>query len=331
VSAPWIASAWALWSRRLTDGRVPHAVLVAGPAGLGKRELVARMVGSLLCTAPDAERRACGRCRGCHLLAAGTHPDVHRIIFTTNDEGKLRTEIVVDQIRALRDTLAQTSQFGGWRVAVVDPAEGMNTASFNALLKTLEEPEANALLLLVSDRPGQLPATIRSRCQRIDVRFPPREEALAWLAGLGIAPGVAAEALDLAAGNPGLARSYADAGHRARLESVVRDLAAVASRRGSAQELAGSWLKDEAGERLLLATQALRVVAWADRGQVTLPRALAPLAGLTLATDFPKLAAWWDCANTVREQLKTPLRGDLLLLEWLRDLCQVVPARWAKG
>ncbi len=196
MNAPWVEAAWAQWHRRVADERVPHAVLVAGPAGLGKRALAADIGAALLCDARRPDGRACGRCRACLLLAAGTHPDFRRISFEVNeDTDKLRTEIVVEQIRKLRDAMAQTSQFGGWRVALFDPAEGMNTASFNALLKTLEEPAARAVLLLVADRPSLLPATIRSRCQRIDLRFPPRAEALAWLVAGGLAEPAATEAL----------------------------------------------------------------------------------------------------------------------------------------
>jgi DNA polymerase-3 subunit delta' len=335
VNPPWVDAAWDAWSRRVASGRVPHAILLAGPAGLGKRALAADIAGGLLCAAPQPDGRPCGRCRACALVAAGTHPDLHRITFTINeDTGKLRTEIVVDQVRALRDTLAQTSQFGGWRVALIEPAEGMNTASFNALLKTLEEPEAKALLLLVSDRPGVLPATIRSRCQRIDLRFPPRAEALAWLSSAGVADSVAAESLDLAAGNPGLARSYAEPAVRAQLDGVLRDLAAVAAGRIAPAEVAGLWLKDkDATPGLLsLAAQAVRLAAWSARGQGAPGKAVAALAGLTAGADFPKLAAWWDRMNAVREQLRAPLRHDLLLLELLRDFRAIVQLpRQAKG
>jgi DNA polymerase-3 subunit delta' len=335
MNAPWVEAAWAQWNRRVADDRVPHAVLVAGPAGLGKRALAADIGAALLCDARRPDGRACGRCRACLLLAAGTHPDFRRISFEVNeDTDKLRTEIVVEQIRKLRDAMAQTSQFGGWRVALFDPAEGMNTASFNALLKTLEEPAARAVLLLVADRPSMLPATIRSRCQRIDLRFPPRAEALAWLVAGGLAEPAATEALDLAAGNPGLAREYAEPSARARLEATVRDLVAVGSGKGSAQATAAGWLKDkdtsEAAMRLLLAAQAVRVAAWAARGQGGASKTLAPLAGLTAGADFPKLAAWWDRANGLREQLRQPLRHDLLLLELLRDFrAAVQPPRVA--
>ena len=335
MNAPWVDAAWAQWTRRVADQRVPHAVLIAGPAGLGKRELAGDIGAALLCDARRPDGRACGACRACRLLGAGTHPDFRRITFELNeDTDKLRTEIVVDQIRALRDAMAQTSQFGGWRVALFDPAEGMNTASFNALLKTLEEPAARAVLLLVTDRPSALPATIRSRCQRIDLRFPPREQSLAWLVGGGLAEAAASEALDLAAGNPGLARDYAEPAVRARLEATLRDLVAVGTGKSSAQVTAGGWLKDkdttEAAARLLLAAQALRVAAWAARGQGGASKNLAALAGLTAGADFPKLAAWWDRANVLREQLRQPLRHDLLLLELLRDFrAAVQPPRVA--
>lgn len=327
MNAPWIEAAWAGWARRVAEGRVPHALLLAGPAGLGKRALAADIAGGLLCATPGADGRPCGRCRACALVAAGTHPDLHRVTFAPNeDTGKLRTEIVVDQVRALRDTLAQTSQFGGWRVALIEPAEGMNTAAFNALLKTLEEPEAKALLLLVSDRPGALPATIRSRCQRIDLRFPPRAEALAWLAQAGIGGAVAAESLDLAAGNPGLARAGADPAARAQVDAVLRDLVAVGSGQASPADVAAAWLKDKesAPAALSVVAQALRLAAWSARGQGAPGKPVAALAGLTAGADFPKLAAWWDRINAVREQLRAPLRHDLLVTELLRDFRAIV-------
>jgi DNA polymerase-3 subunit delta' len=333
MNAPWVESAWAGWTQRLAGGRVPHAVLIAGPAGLGKRQLAADIAGGLLCTSPLPDRRPCGQCRACALVAAGTHPDLYRITFEVNeDSGKLREEIVVDQVRTLRDALAQTSQFGGWRVAVFDPAERMNGAAFNALLKTLEEPEADALLLLVSDRPSALPATIRSRCQRIDLRVPPRAEALAWLAAAGVPGPAAAEALELAAGNPGLARDYAEPAARKRLDEVLRDLVAVGAGRALPAEVGAAWLKDEPAARLSLAAQALRVAAWAARGQGAPAKPVVALATLTAGADFHKLAAWWDRVNAVREQLRTPLRHDLLLLELLRDFRAIVqPTRIAEG
>lgn len=332
MAAPWLQGPWATWQRRLGEQRVPHAVLVAGSAGLGKRQLAAQICGSLLCAATALDARPCGDCRGCKLLTAGTHPDFYPIALQENTEGKLRTQIVIEQIRTLCDKLAQTSQFGGWRVALIDPADAMNTASFNALLKTLEEPEGNAVLLLVSDRPSQLPATIRSRCQRIDLRFPPREQALAWLQCHGIPVEAANQALDLAAGNPGLARAYGADAARVRLQSTLDDLFALARSKARAAEVAAAWIKDEPEERLLLAAQSLRVAAWSAQGQGPASGALSDLAGLTARLDFPKLAAWWDRANVVREQLKTPLRADLLLIELLRDFRAMVPVpQTAKG
>jgi DNA polymerase-3 subunit delta' len=246
---------------------------------------------------------------------AGTHPDLHRVSFALNDKGEPRTEIIVSQVRELGETLMKTSQFGGWRVATIQPAEALNPNAANALLKVLEEPPHGAVLVLVADRPDRLIPTIRSRCQRIDARFPPRDVALAWLAGQQVPVADAEAALDLAAGNPGIARLFADAAVRALAGEVAKDLRGIASGQAASAEVAARWAKDRPEERLELATELVRLSAWerAGAGRTGQGEAIR----LTAATDLFKVGAWWDRANLVRTQLATPLRADLLLFEVL--------------
>src|SRR5262249_11510749 len=153
-----------------------------------KRELARAFVARVLCREARGDAPACGRCRACEQHAAGSHPDFVAVSFELRDDGKLRTEITVDQIRALSARFALTPEAGGYQIAAIDPADAMNQSAANALLKTLEEPSGDTLLLLVSDEPSHLPATIVSRCARVEVRFPPRSEALAWLGTQGVAP-----------------------------------------------------------------------------------------------------------------------------------------------
>jgi len=316
--APWLAPAWSTLAARLANGSLPHAILVGGPAGLGKRAFASALEAALLCERRGTDGHACGACRGCRLRIAGTHPDLYRVSYALNDKGEPRSEIVVDQIRGLGDALVKTSQFGGWRVATIDPAEALNANSSNALLKTLEEPPPSAVLVLVSDRPERLVATIRSRCQRVDARFPPRESALAWLAARGIGAADAAQALELAAGNPGQAAAYADPELRALATEVVKDLSGLASGAQSAADVAGRWVKDRPESRLELAAELARVGAWRNAGAGS-GAGIEGLARLTRAADLYKLAAWWDRTNLVRAQLATPLRSDLLLFEVLNE------------
>lgn len=312
--APWLAQAWQSLAARIAAGTLPHAILLAGPAGLGKRELAAALEASLLCERRAGDGHACGACRGCRLVRAGTHPDLHRVGFALNDKGEPRTEIIVSQVRELGDALVKTSQFGGWRVATIQPAEALNANAANALLKVLEEPPPGAVLVLVADRPDRLIPTIRSRCQRIDARFPPRDVALAWLGERKVAAADAVAALDLAAGNPGIARLFADAGVRALAGEVAKDLGGIASGHAASAEVAARWAKDRPQERLELAAELVRLSAWrragAGAGQGDAIR-------LTDAADLFKVGAWWDRANLVRTQLATPLRADLLLFEVL--------------
>jgi len=303
---PWHAADWSRLQARRQRDALPHALLLCGPAGLGKRAFAQRFVHGLLCErAQDGE--ACGRCRSCLLLDAGTHPDMVTLTFGLRRDGTPRTEIVIEQIRELSARLAMSSQFGGWQVALIDPADAMNAAAANALLKTLEEPSGQTLLVLLADAPWRLPQTIRSRCQRIEFNVPPPAEAQAWLQGQGVAQ--AQVALEAALGNPGLALAWAQQGALERRAEVRRDLAALAAGRGQVTDMARRWLDDEAAQRLWFAAQAA-----ADERRAQSTQAAPPLAS---AMDGEALAHWYDAANRTRDALRGPLRGDLLLLELL--------------
>ena len=307
IAPPWHAEPWAQMQGRLAAGRMPHALLLAGPAGLGKRAFAERLARRLLCTALTLEGEACGRCRGCVLYGAGTHPDLLRVGFELNREGKPRSEIVIDQVRRLCDRLVLSSQFGGWKVALLDPADALNAAASNALLKTLEEPTRDALLLLLADVPSRLPATIRSRCQRLTFRVPARTDAQAWLASQDLAD--APVTLDAAGGNPGLALRQAADGALQRRDAVRHDLAALAAGRANAQALAQGWQQDDPAQRLWFAAQAL-----ADELRARASGRRGPLGG---SADAPTLGALFAQANRAREQLRGPLRGELVLLDLL--------------
>ena len=307
IAPPWHAEPWAQMQSRLAAGRMPHALLLAGPAGLGKRAFAERLARRLLCTAPTVDGEACGHCRGCVLYAAGTHPDLLRVGLDLNREGKPRSEIVIDQVRRLCDRLVLSSQFGSWKVALLDPADALNAAAANALLKTLEEPTRDALLLLLADAPSRLPATIRSRCQRLSFRVPARADAQAWLVAQGVAQ--APDALAAAGGNPGLALRQAADGALRRRDAVRRDLAALAAGRADAQALAQGWQQDEPAQRLWFAAQTL-----ADELRARASGHRGPLGG---NADAPTLGALFAQANRAREHLRGPLRGELVLLDLL--------------
>ena len=303
---PWHAEHWARLQARRQRGAMPHALLLTGPVGLGKRAFAQRFVQGLLCQQP-VDGDACGHCRSCLLFAAGTHPDVISLSLGLRKDGVQRSEIVVDQIRELSARLAMSSQFGGWQVACIDPADAMNTAAANALLKTLEEPSAQTMLILLADAPWRMPQTIRSRCQRIEFHLPDEAQALAWLQAEGVRD--AAAALNAAGGNPGLARVWTQEGALDRRLEVRKDLTALAAGRGQPMEVVKRWLDNEPTQRLWFAAQAA-----ADEIKARAAAGTGPLAS---ALDVEALGHWYNAANRTRESLRGPLRGDLLLLELL--------------
>ena len=290
--APWNEEAWRNLHERRQRSALPHALLLCGAAGLGKREFADAFASALLCSAPRADGQACGECRACPRLAAGTHPDLVRVNFELRDDGKPRTEITVDQIRFLNERLSLTAQFGGGQIALIDPADALNNSAGNALLKTLEEPTSGTVIVLLADHPSRLAATIRSRCQRIEFRVPAAAVAGQWLQKNGVDGKVAQEALVASDGNPGLALAWSRSG-------------------AQAWDVAQRWSRDHADLRLRFAA------ALAQRqGRASVQGSDSPLA-LTAATDLPKLAQWFDQVNRTRDLLRGPLRPELALLEVL--------------
>jgi len=308
--APWHAEPWRQLIARRTQDRLPHALLLCGAEGLGKRAFADAFAAALLCQQPRSDGSACGECRTCRFVHAGSHPDLVRVNLGLRDDGKPRTEIIVDQIRALSERLGMTPQFGGWQFALIDPAGAMNIAAGNALLKTLEEPTPATLIMLLADTPSRLPATIRSRCQRIEFRVPARDEAQDWLVAQSIDSKTAAAALEASGGNPGLALGWVQSGGLATRDDVAKDLRNLCAGKTSAVDIANRWSKAEAEARLWFASMLLRTEAQAHaRGTV------GPLA--VARASLAELAAWFERTNLARTQLRGPLRPELVVLDAL--------------
>ncbi len=200
---PWQGTQWARINSLHQAGKLPHALLLRGPAGTGKVAFAQAMAQRMLCAHPSADL-ACGQCKYCKLFAANTHPD----FFVAQPEEGGRA-IKVDLIRDLITFASKKAQFEGYRVVLVQPAEAMNINASNALLKCLEEPGGNTLIMLVSHQPSQLLPTVRSRCQSVEFPVPEMAVTLPWLANIAQNETVAKRLLALAGGCPMKAASLA--------------------------------------------------------------------------------------------------------------------------
>jgi DNA polymerase-3 subunit delta' len=296
------------WTDRVRQGRVPHAVLLSGPSGVGKRAAAAWIA---------AERLGIDSAHALpqYPVERPVHADLYWIQPEDGKQG-----ILIDQIRDLVAELQLTSYEGRGKVAVIDPANSMNRSAANSLLKTLEEPPGKALLILIAERTGRLPATVFSRCQRINFAAPAESEGLAWLSSLQPS-GRWGEALRMA-GNAPLA-AIAAAEQIDVSQTMSGELSAVASGEASPIEVASRWKE----------MQAEFVFDWLAR---QLRQALLGLAGgrdrapglsidesVLKRMDRRNMFCYLDRINRLRSQPKGSYRLQYVLEELLID--------WAAG
>lgn len=204
---PWHQQAWARWVETHQRGRLAHAYLLHARPGFGRDEFARTFVAGLLCAHPLSDGHACGVCARCGWYQAQSHPDVLEV----HPSGASET-ITVDSIREAANFMTLSAQENSWKTVLVFRAERLNTFAANSLLKTLEEPPARGLLVLMADTPTTVLATLRSRCQLMDVGHCDLNTAQAWLAPqlgpefdanllLGLTQGAPAAALELAQSN----------------------------------------------------------------------------------------------------------------------------------
>ena len=288
---PWQAGLWMRLQTARSAGRLAHAMLLAGPRGVGKHRFAQRLAASLLCESPDTGGDACGRCRGCAQERAGTHPNRIWLEREYNEKsGKEKRDISMEQLRQMMERLTLSTHYAQSRVIVIDPAEALNTAGVNALLKTIEEPPANSHVLLISERPMALAATLRSRCQRLDFALPAIDQAREWLRAQDASLD-ADLALHETGGAPLSALELHRSGQLAQRRAWRQTLLDLAERRLDPLAAAARVDKDQVEDWLRIVVAFLHAVLRAQAGMATdtalvgLARVLAVGATEAMLTD----------------------------------------------
>lgn len=290
---------WDFLRAAVNNGRLAHALLFAGPDGIGKRSIALAFAAWVHCT--DRGTDACGACASCRQIAAGSHPDVQLV---TVPAGK--KEIGVDRVRALKRFMQLRPMLGKTKVAIIDDAPLLTVAAQNALLKTLEEPPDHSLLILVAANPDALLATVRSRCQRVRFAPLPLESVATIVAEVaGVDAASARELAVLAEGSPGralaLERTLVGTG-RAQLIDALAGLSTARYVRLAQMAHEMSHPEADAGVKLetLLAQyrdDALRAVG---APQLALHPATAPGALASVHTLLRRADAVYDAWSATR-------------------------------
>jgi DNA polymerase-3 subunit delta' len=312
---PWLRPALDQLEAALATQRFGHAWLIAGPAGIGKVNLALVFAHRVLARGAAAvpadidAPAAVAAVRDRH-TPADHHPDLH---WVYPEEDK-RT-IAVEQVRAAADSLNLKSHRGGAKVVLIEPADAMTPSAANALLKTLEEPSDDTFLLLVSHQPDRLPATIRSRCQRLNVARPSETEVARWL---GCEPEKIAGAWRLTGGSPLQTAALFLDGDRRIIKQLGDEIALVCSDGIEVGEVAGSWVKADPALALTWLTHELnrhiraRLTTSDDSTSVTDPQNGALHNGFAQLT-LTRLFEQYDAAERLLGQLGSGLNIELAL------------------
>ncbi|MEN8217651.1 MAG: DNA polymerase III subunit delta' [Pseudomonadota bacterium] len=245
TNLPWHNTLWQQVLRRCQQDSLPHALLLCGPPGMGKALFSQRLYKTLLCEQPLADGQICGDCKPCHLLRADNHPDLLRL---SPAAGK---QITIDNIRELIQFCTMMTHYGHHKIAIINPAEAMNRNAANSLLKILEEPPPNTLIMLISHRPMALSATIRSRSQRLDFSRPDRTLIQTWLRNHSDKGNAELQLLlNLSAQAPLAALTLTETDDMAKRRELFDDLKRLHSDQNNLVSVAEAWSKMDAPQIL---------------------------------------------------------------------------------
>jgi DNA polymerase-3 subunit delta' len=300
-SLPWLRDPQQRMRAAASTGRLPHSLLLLSVPGLGAERLADWIAALALCESSGA--RPCNACPSCRLLSSDSHPDVHRVRREEDAQ-----QIKVDQVRDLIESLALKSYRGGYKIGIIEGAETLNVNGANAFLKTLEEPSADTVLILIARPNHRLPATIASRCLRLTLRPPPAAAAIEWLRQNSPADHPWHAALALAGGAPLLALQL-DAEGLAALDADMRQsMIELADGSVDITLLADRWARSNPGVRITWLENWITQRVHASLGSGTSHQSAEPVR-LPAALLKPKIRALFELLDAARELRRLAATG----------------------
>lgn len=316
IPLPWQNEQWQYLQKRLQQQCLPHAVLLNGVPGVGKSQFAKAFIQSLLCQQRDQQGYGCGVCNACSWLLAGTHPDLLLIHPEENS-----TTIKIEAIRALIERITQRSHQGGYKIALISPAEAMPIAATNALLKILEEPTPQTIIILISAQPKILAATLRSRCQTVFFPTPDRTIAENWLSKkININAHESTQLLDLADGAPFNAINLQNNVNPQNRQQMLIQLEEILCKKIAPLNVANQWAEKPLIDILncwqLWIADLLRNQLGISK--ITDTRECTILINISKRISATTLYLFYDKTNQLRQQLLTKYNPNVLLA--LEDL-----------
>ncbi len=314
---PWHQELWKNLQVRRDHNNLPHALLLVGPDGVGKRQFAERIAASLVCEDTSIDRQPCGSCRGCQLASSSTHPDIYWL--EPEEEGK---NIRIDAVRELIGRTVLTTQAKGSRVFVISPAHAMNRAASNALLKTLEEPASSSTLVLISSQPHLLPATIRSRCQTMVFKPVEAGQAEQWLSEK-VPDADLQPLLALTGGAPLQAIRAMEEGWLTDAQGMLGQLIELKLRKVNPMHVVEQWISRPLGSIFLdfsrICNDLAMLASTPNTQRLFMPQFRESLEILAKGMDLKRLFAFADELNRLQRQMTHNLNPQMLLEKLVTD------------
>ena len=314
---PWQYEQMQRLSSMSQQKRLPHALLFSGPEGIGLKQFTLSFVMKILCISKDNQSKvACGKCKSCELFKAKSHPDLKLIL--PEEKSKM---IKVDQVRELINYVSFKSFSGDLKIVIISPADAMNRSTANALLKTLEEPPIQSMLILLTHQPSVLPVTIRSRCQKINFKPTYDKAAIDWLdINLKNSQLSSDLLLHLAGGGPLKAIELMNEDYLSSRHTLLEDLNALDKHNIDPLKIVARWqnlgAENTVSWLMQIINDLVRLKLCSDNATIMNLDLREDLQGLTNTLDLLKLMRGYDFILLKYKELKGPMNyNSLSILE----------------